>query len=50
MMLQQHMYNGLTLPVDYSIFAQAWTHREDSGLAYGHHGWPTVSMARPDRL
>jgi len=50
MPLQQHLYNGLARPADYSIFeweckesmlVQEWTYPHGSVLAYGHHGWPS---------
>ena len=25
--LQQHLYNGLARPIDYSVFARKWTRR-----------------------
>jgi len=56
---QQHLYNGLARPADYSIFhgnglARLWasifSYRNelaitDNVLAYGHRGWPTAKAA-----
>jgi len=41
---QQHLYNGLNCPADYSIlYGNGLTHM-DSMLAYSHRGWPMASM------
>jgi len=52
MPLQQHLYNGLARPADYSIFVPEWTRwgRRASpcwqrNAACGHRGWLTASAA-----